>query len=82
MQIKTTMTPDTCQNDSYHEDSKSVLARIYIGGETCALLVGMEISVSLWKIVMEYLQKIKNIITIQSRNSTSVYLSVENKNTN
>ena len=22
MQIKTTMTPDTCQNDSYHEDSK------------------------------------------------------------
>ena len=46
MQIKTTMTPDTCQNDSYHKDNKQVLARIYSRGKPCALLVGMEISVS------------------------------------
>ena len=55
---------------------------LWIKGNNCELLVGMLIGAATVENIMEIPQRIKNKTTTLFSNSSSQYLSEENKNTN
>ena len=61
MQIRSEISPHNCQKGYYQKDYKQqVLARIWRRGNTCALLVGLQVGTDAIQNIMKILWKIKN----------------------
>ena len=60
MQIKTTISPHTCQNGHHQQINKQVLTSMWRKGNPSTLLVGMQTGAASVENSMEFPQKTKN----------------------